>query len=104
MADKAIFKESIIECNPYPKRCFELLGQEKNFFVFGCSFQRDEHLLRVLLNTNNKNIYISYFTSDSYKEVKAKVESSDNFRIHNVFYVNCGGDQRKIVRDKLWQC
>jgi len=67
IAGRSDVKELIIKRNFYLQFCFEKLQQEELIFVFGCSFKKDEHILKAIMDTEthtNKEIYISYYNED----------------------------------------
>ena len=102
MADRDSFKEVLIKENGYLSHCFELLANEEKVFIFGCSLAKDEHLIKQIFSEGSpeKDIYISYTNMRSKENIETKIK--DRIGKHHITFVDCGGEQAKEVREKIW--
>jgi len=103
IAGRSDVKELIIKRNFYLQFCFEKLKQERYIFTFGCSFKKDEHILKAIMDTEthtNKEIYISYYNEDDKTFIENELGKYSTE--HSIKLVNCGQEYAAIVGNKIW--
>ncbi|MGN6670284.1 MAG: DUF4917 family protein, partial [Candidatus Nucleicultricaceae bacterium] len=73
--DRPDVKKAIIMKDAYLSRCYKTLKEKVtgHVFVFGCSFERDTHILEALLLGTKKDLYIAYWHED--EKIKKTVEN-----------------------------
>lgn len=63
LAARSIYKKAIIKENKYLKYCYNELKIAPKIFAFGCSFEKDEHLLEALFSdATKKSIRIGIYS------------------------------------------
>lgn len=88
--DRPDIKKAIIMKDDYLRLCYQALQKTSgHVFVFGCSFERDTHILEALLLGEKKDLYIAYWHKDEkIKETVKKIfpEHSEELASKEVFY------------------
>lgn len=71
--DRSDVKKILIEKDDYLKMCYEELEKTSgHVFVFGCSFERDAHILEALFHPPHKDLYIAYLEGDNHTKDNVK--------------------------------
>jgi len=105
MAGREDLKEVQIKKSRYLQYCLETLAKEKSVFVFGCSFEKDAHILiKLLKNISEKRLFISCHTINlipKIEEIAAKHGLSEALK--NITWVDVSGEENEaVVKAKIW--
>lgn len=100
--DRSDVKRTLIEKDAYLKMCYEELEKTSgHVFVFGCSFERDAHILEALFHPPHKDLYIAYLEGDNHTKdnVKAflKQKSPEQSSCVSIFWVKVELSEKHLL-------
>ncbi len=102
--DRSWVKEKVIYRDPYLSVCFDSLKKlQGHLFIYGCSFERDQHILKAILKSACNEIYISYLKND--EQPKNRVRDylhSENINQDRIYWVVIKNNEEKLIWTGNW--